>query len=80
MTRLPRLGPKYEVSHIVGDLLQSRQESHLSKPEQFQDDLRTFRHRQCLGRDKQMKFLPPDGDDVTKDDESGDVGHLEKVT
>ena len=31
-------------------------------------------------RSRQMKFLPPVGDDVTEDDESSGVGHLEKVT
>ncbi len=30
-------------------------------------------------RSWQMKFLPPVGDDVTEDDESGFVGHFEKV-
>ena len=27
-----------------------------------------------------MKYFPSDGDDVTEDDQSSDVGHLEKVT
>ncbi len=29
---------------------------------------------------RQMKFLPIGGNDVTEDDESGDVDHLENVT
>ena len=31
-------------------------------------------------RSRQMRLLPPVGNDVIEDDESGDVGHLEKVT
>ncbi len=42
--RLPRLGPKCEVSQILGEVVSIDSGGHLSKPEESSDNQRTFRY------------------------------------
>ena len=53
----------------------------MSRSEQFQDDKRTLpvTDVETEVRSRQMKFLPPVGNDVTEDDKSDGDGHLERV-